>query len=273
VTSDPATVGVLAGPRAGDEFVAQRSPFLWLVEREVLRYLRIWRYAVVGPILSTLLFVLVFGGVLSHHVDGPGHVTYGQFIVPGLIAQAVLNVSYYNGTTSLFEARRDRYIHDVFSSPLRWWEINAALVSAAMIRAVVTVTAVLAFAVPLTGIGVQRPAYLVLATAGVMVAAAQFGVLCGALAQTFDHVYSVESLVLLPLGFLGGIFYSVHQLPEVWQWVSHINPLFWMVQAERIGFLGKADTSAALALALVWLLAVLLSSWSAAIFASGRLKD
>jgi ABC-2 type transport system permease protein len=273
VTGGTGNPGVLDGPRTGDDFVAQRSPFLWLVEREVLRYLRIWRYAVVGPILSTLLFVLVFGSVLSRHVDAPGHVPYGQFIVPGLVAQAVLDVSYYNGTTSLFEARRDRYIHDVFSSPLRWWEINAALVSAAVIRAVVTVAVVLAFAVPLTGIGVQRPGYLVLATAGAMVAAAQFGVLCGALAQTFDHVYSVESLVLLPLGFLGGIFYSVHQLPQVWQWVSHANPLFWIVQAERIGFLGEADASGVLALGLVWLLALLLSGWSAAIFASGQLKD
>jgi ABC-2 type transport system permease protein len=261
---------LLSPAPARSGFDAVRAPFLWLLEREVLRYLRIWRYALVGPVLSTLLFVVVFGTVLARHVEDIGRVDYGQFIVPGLVVQAVVNVGYYNGTTSLYEARRDRYFHCVLASPLRWWEIDAALVVAAVLRGILVSAAVMAVAVPLTGIGVARPAYLVAASLGVLVVAAQIGVIAGSLANSLDHVYSVESLVLLPLGFLGGIFYPVDQLPCGWQLVSELNPFFWLVQAGRTGFLGSADVPAGAALAVVWLLAILLTGWSATIFASGR---
>lgn len=262
---------VLLAP-AGVEatFTATRAPFRWLLEREVLRYLRIWRYSLVGPVLSTSLFVLVFGTVLSRHVDGIGAVSYGRFILPGLVVQAVVNVGYYNGTTSLYEARRDRYLHCVLASPLRWWEVNAALVLAAVVRGILVAGAVLLVAAPLTGVAVARPGYLLLAAPAVLVVAAQIGVIAGAVAGSLDHVYSVESLVLLPLGFLGGIFYPVAQLPEAWQVVSRLNPFYWLVQAGRTGFLGTADAPGWVALGVVWAVAIVLSAWSAWIFASGR---
>lgn len=267
--------GVLLEPAEPvSTFRAERAPFRWLLEREVLRYLRIWRYSMVGPVLSTVLFVVVFGTVLSRHVDGIGGVGYGAFIVPGLVVQAVLNVGYFNGTTSLYEARRDRYLHCVLASPLRWWEILGALVLAAVIRGVLVATAVLAVAVPLTGVGVARPWFLAAAAVAVLVVAAQFGVIAGAVASSLDHVYSVESLVLLPLGFLGGIFYPIDQLPGGWQLLSELNPFFWLVQAGRIGFLGHADVPGWAALAVAWGLALGLSAWSAGLFARGhRLKD
>jgi ABC-2 type transport system permease protein len=106
----------------------------------------------------------------------------------------------------------------------------------------------------------------------VLVVAAQIGVLAGSLAKSLDHVYAMESIILLPLGFLGGIFYSVEQLPPVWDLLSRVNPVFWLVQVERIGLLGSADVSALSALAVVWGLAVALSVWSAVIFGTNRLK-
>lgn len=260
---------LLRPDEVADEFRAERAPFRWLLEREVLRYLRIWRYALVGPVLSTLLFVVVFGTVLARHVEGIG-VSYGQFIVPGLVVQAVVNVGYYNGTTSLYEARRDRYLHCVLASPLRWWEIGSALVLAAVLRGILVAAAVLAVAVPLTGLGLAEPGYLALAAPAVLVVAAQIGIIAGAVAESLDHVYSVESLVLLPLGFLGGIFYPVSQLADGWEFLSQLNPFFWLVQAGRIGFLGTADVPGWSALLVVWGLAAVLTGWSAAIFARGR---
>ncbi|CAM3931099.1 ABC transporter permease [Smaragdicoccus niigatensis] len=248
-------------------FTYERPPFLWLLEREVLRYLRIWRYSMAGPVLSTLLFVVVFGKILARDI---GVADYGRFIVPGLVAQAVVNVGFYNGTTSLYEARRDRYINDVFASPVRWWEINAALVLAAVIRGILVSLAVLAFAVPLTGIGVARPGYLLIGGFALLLIAAQAGVIAGALANSLDDVYSIESLVILPLGFLGGIFYSVNQLPGVWAVVSHLNPVFWLVQTARIGFLGSADVNPIVGLAVVWGAAVVLTGLSARLFATSR---
>ncbi|WP_328358156.1 ABC transporter permease [Mycobacterium sp. NBC_00419] len=251
----------------------ERAPFLWLAEREILRFLNIWQYTIVGPVLSTILFVIVFGSALGNHVDGIDGILYGQFIVPGLFAQAIVNVGFFNGTTSLFEARRDKYIHDVFASPLRWWEINAALVTGGLARGTIVGAAVLAIALPLTHIaGVARPLVFAIGTLGVLVVAAQTGVIAGSLAKSLDHVYSMESIILLPLGFLGGVFYSVRQLPHVWDLLSRVNPVFWLVQVERIGLLGHADVSAGAALAVVWALAIGLSVWSAVIFGSDQLK-
>ena len=163
-----------------EPFTAERAPFLWLVEREVLRFLNIWLYAIAGPVLSTILFVIVFGSALGRHVAPIDGVAYGQFIVPGLFAQAILTVGFMNGTTSLFEARRDKYINDVFASPLRWWEINAALVTGGVVRGIIVGAGVLAIALPLTHIaGLARPFVFVLGTAAVLLVAGQIGVALG----------------------------------------------------------------------------------------------
>jgi ABC-2 type transport system permease protein len=262
------------GLRSYDEpFEAQRAPFLWLAEREVLRFLNIWQYAIVGPVLSTILFVIVFGSALGQRVAPIDGIPYGQFIVPGLFAQAILTVGFVNGTTSLFEARRDKYINDVYASPLRWWEINAALVTGGVARGAIVGSGVLAIALPLTQIAsIQRPLVFVLGTLAVLLVAGQVGVIAGALAKSLDHVYSMESIILLPLGFLGGVFYSVAQLPRVWDVLSRVNPVFWLVQVERIGLLGHGDVSAVAALIVVWAIAIALSAWSAVIFGTNRLK-
>lgn len=254
-------------------FRPERSPFIWLVEREILRFLNIWKYAVLGPVLSAVLFVIVFGSALGRHVDAIAGFTYGQFIVGGLLAQAILSVGFFNGTTSLYEARHDKYIHDVFASPLRWWEINAALVTGGMARGVIVGAGFMAIAVPLTDIGgVARPLVFGFGTLGVLVVAAQIGVIAGSLAKSLDQVYSMESIIVLPLGVLGGVFYSIQQLPPPWGAVTTFNPVFWLVQVERIGLLGHGDVGAGSALIAVWALALAVSIWSAVIFGSGRLK-
>jgi ABC-2 type transport system permease protein len=267
------TIEALATAPRDQPFAPERAPFLWLVEREILRFLNIWKYAVLGPVLSAVLFVIVFGSALGRHVDAIEGVSYGQFIVGGLLAQAMLSVGFFNGTTSLYEARHDKYIHDVFASPLRWWEINVALVTGGMVRGLIVGAGFMAIAVPLTHLGgVARPLVFGFGTLGVLVVAAQIGVIAGSLAKSLDQVYSMESIIVLPLGVLGGVFYSVDQLPSPWDVVSLFNPVFWLVQIERIGLLGHGDVSAGSALIAVWALASGLSIWSSAIFGSGRLK-
>jgi ABC-2 type transport system permease protein len=254
-------------------FQAERSPFAWLFEREVLRFLWIWRYSVLGPVLATVLFIIVFGTALGRHVHGTGGVPYGRFILPGLFAQTIVNVGFLNGTTSLFDARRDRYIHDVFASPLRWWEVNLALVSGGIVRGMVVGTCAMVVGIPLTGGGgVARPLVLALGTVGLLLVASQVGVIVGGLAKSMDHISAAQAVVLTPLTFLGGVFYSVDSLPRVWNVLSRFDPVFWLVQVERVGYLGHGDASAAAALGVVWGLALALSLWSAYIFGSGRLK-
>ncbi len=128
------------------------------------------------------------------------------------------------------------------------------------------------WSLPLTGSAVADPLVFVLGTLGVLLVAAQIGVIGGSLATSLDHLYSMESIILLPLGFLGGVFYSVGELPRAWDVLSRFDPVFWLVQVERIGFLGHGDVGAGWALLVVWSLGLALSGWSAAIFADGRLK-
>ncbi len=254
----------------GGEFAPTRSPFSWLLERELVRYLKIWYYSLLGPATSALLFLLVFGFALDHRIRTAHGVSYDRFIFPGLLGQAMLMAGYLNGMTSLFEARRDRYVNDVLASPLRWWEFNGALVLAAVIRGIVTAGIVLAVAVPLTGSAIQQPLTLLLGGAAILVASAQFGILVGIYVRSYDQVNMIQTLVVQPLTFLGGTFYSIAQLPAAWRLISHANPMFYIVQALRLGFLGSADISAVLAVVVLWTVALLLTAWSLLLFRTGK---
>jgi ABC-2 type transport system permease protein len=250
-------------------FRAARPPFLWLLEREIVRFLKLWRFAIVGQVLSALLFVLVFGIALAGRIDAVGGIPYKRFILPGLVVQAVFTVGFVNGTTSLFEARHDRYINAVLTSPLRWWEINLALVVGGMVRELLVGAGVLAVAGPFVGLGVSRPLVAVLAFVALLVTGAQIGVIAGAYARSLDDIYSIETLVVLPLGFLSGIFYSIDRLPDTWRTLTHFDPLFYFVEAARIGLLGTGDISAGAALAVAGGIAAALTAWSLAVFRSG----
>ena len=265
------TARVLAPLSSSQAYRAERAAFAWLLEREVLRFLKIWYFTVAGHVISALLFVVVFGFALAGRVSGVPGIPYAQFILPGLAAQAMLNVGYINGTTSLFEARHYRYVNDVLASPLRWWEVNAALVTGGIVREVLTGATILVVGMPLTGIGVRRPAILLAAAVAVLVIGAQLGVLVGSYARSLDQVYAIETLLVLPLGFLGGIFYAVTRLPGPWRLASELNPAFYVVQALRIGFLGRGDVPSGLALGVVYGLAAVLTGWSVLIFRSGSL--
>jgi ABC-2 type transport system permease protein len=250
-------------------YEAERPAFLWLLEREVVRFLKIWRFTIAGQAISALMFVVVFGIALAGHISGLAGMPYDRYILPGLVVQAVITVGFINGTTTLYEARHDRYIHNVLASPLRWWEINAALVCGGIVREVLTGGIVLAVAMPVTGAGVAHPVVAILATIGLLVVSAQIGVLVGSYCKTVDHIYSIETLVVLPLGFLSGTFYSIGRLPEGWRILTHLNPLFYFVDAFRSGLLGGGDLPVGLALAVILGTALVLSVWSAVIFRSG----
>jgi ABC-2 type transport system permease protein len=265
----PTTSGVVDG-----HFRATRSPFSWLVEREVVRYLKIWHYSLLGPIVAAVLMLVVLGLALDHKVVGAGGVPYDRFIAAGLIAQAVLTTAYYNGSTTLFEGRRDRYINDVLASPLRWWEINLAVVIAGISRAILTFVGMLVVTLLIVGGTIERPLVLILGLAGMTLLAAQFGVLCGIYVRSMDHLSMMQNLVVQPITFLGGTFYTLAQLPHAWRVITQINPMFYIVQSLRIGMLGSGDIPAARALGVVWGVALVLSAWSLLLFRSGRgLKD
>jgi len=245
-------------------------PLYWLVAREVLRVLKLWTQTIAAPVLSAFLFILVFGLSLGSRIHEIGGVPYDQFIVPGLITMAMAQAAYNNNASSLFQARFDRYINDILASPLRNWEVNLGMSLGGAVRALVIGLALFALAIPVTGVGVAEPLILVVAVTLSLVLFSALGIVVGIFAETFDHHMFVNNLVILPLSFLGGVFYSITSLPSPWEEISHANPLFYIVSAIRHGFLGTSDAPIGLSLGVIAVLALGAVGWSSWLFATGR---
>jgi ABC-2 type transport system permease protein len=241
-----------------------------LTGREVARVLKLWTQTVAAPILSSALFILVFGLSLGGRIREIGGVPYEQFIVPGLIAMAMAQAAYANNSATVFQARFDRYLNDVLAAPMRGWEINLGLNLGGAVRASLIGAGLAAIAIPLTGVPVREPLVLAVTVALLLVLFCSFGVVAGVYAESWDHTAFVTNIVILPLSFLGGVFYSIESLPSPWEEISHANPIFYLINAVRYGFLGTADVSVALSLAVAAAMAAVCVAWSAWLFATGR---
>ncbi|MEA2403464.1 MAG: type transport system permease protein [Thermoleophilaceae bacterium] len=247
---------------------------IWLIKRETLRVWKLWTQTVLAPIVSSGLFIVVFGYSLGGRIKQIDGFPYREFIVPGLIAMAMVQAAYSNNSSSVFQARSDRYIHDVLSAPLHAWQVNLGFNIGGVVRALAIGIGLAAVAIPVTGVPVREPLVLVPAVLLGLVLFGSLGTIVGIFAQTFDHSAFVQNIVILPLAFLGGVFYSVDSLGSPWHELSHVNPVFYLVQAIRYGFLGTSDVSVALALAVTAALALPAYLWSQWLFTSGRkLKD
>ncbi|MQA75900.1 MAG: ABC transporter [Solirubrobacterales bacterium] len=242
----------------------------WLAGRECLRVSRLWTQTMLAPVVSSVLFILVFGLSLSGRISGIAGVPYDVFIVGGLAAMAMAQAAYSNNSSSIFQARSDRYIHDVLSAPMHPWQMNLGLSVGGAYRALVIGAAVMAIAIPLTGASVERPLALIAAALLLVVGFGALGTVIGIYAETFDHHTFVNNIVILPLTFVGGVFYSIDSLPTPWEQISHLNPIFYMVNSVRYGFLGASDVSVVLSFAVTIAFALVTVAWSQHLFATGK---
>jgi ABC-2 type transport system permease protein len=243
---------------------------LWLTGRETLRVLKVWTQTIAAPVISSFLFILVFGISLGGRISSVDGFDYDVYIVPGLITMAMVQAAYSNNSSSVFQARSDRYLHDVLAAPMRPWEVNLGLSLGGAVRALVIGIALLLLTLAVADVPVREPAVLVAAITLALVLFSSLGVVVGIYAETFDHHTFVNNILILPLTFLGGVFYSVDQLPEPWREISHANPIFYLVQAVRYGFLGTSDVSIWLALGVTAGLAAVVVGWSSWLFRTGR---
>jgi ABC-2 type transport system permease protein len=242
----------------------------WLTAREVLRVTKLWTQTIAAPVISAFLFIIVFGLSLGGRIKQIDGVEYDVFIVPGLITMAMVQAAYSNNASSVFQARFDRYLNDVLAAPMRNWEVNLGLSLGGAVRALLIAAALAALALPVTRAPVHEPLVLALAVAIALVLFCSLGVIVGIYAETFDHHTFVNNIIILPLTFLGGVFYSVDRLPSPWQEISHANPIFYLVEAIRYGFLGRSDVSVVLSLGVTGALAAGAVAWSSWLFATGK---
>jgi len=243
---------------------------LALSGREVNRVLKLWTQTIVAPVISSFLFILVFGISLGDRIREVDGVAYETFIVPGLITMAMVQAAYANNSATVFQARFDRYLNDVLAAPMRGWEVNVGLSVGGVVRALAIGGSLLVLSAIVVDVPVREPLALLAAVALLLVLFSAMGVVVGVYAQSWDHTAFVNNILILPLAFLGGVFYSVDVLPSPWEEVSHLNPIFFLVQAVRFGFLGTSDVSVWLALGVTAALALVAVAWSTWLFSTGR---
>lgn len=242
----------------------------WLAARESLRVGRLWSQTVLAPVVSSLLFVIVFGVSLSGRIKNVSGFDYQVFILPGLVAMGMLTAAYANNSSSIFQARNDRYIDDILAAPMRAWQVDIGLTIGGVLRALAIGIVTTAVAAPLLGVPIEHPLVLVVSSLAAILLFASLGLIVGIHAQTWDHNAFVQNLVIQPLVFVGGVFYSVDILPSPWHQLTHVNPLFYIVDAIRYGFLGTSDVAPAIAVSVTAALAAAMFWWSVWLFRSGH---
>ena len=218
-----------------------RIALMTIVRREVARILRIWGQTLVPPAITMTLYFLIFGGLIGSRVGEMGGYSYMQFIVPGLVMMSVIQNSYGNISSSFFGAKFGRHVEELLVSPMPNWVILWGYVSGAVLRGLMVGVIVLIIAMFFTPVRIPHP--LVTLTT-VLLGATIFslaGFINAVYAKKFDDVAIVPTFILTPLTYLGGVFYSISMLPDFWQGVSMLNPILYMVNVFRYGFLGVSD--------------------------------
>ena len=243
---------------------------LWLARRETLRVSKLWTQTVLAPVVSSLLFILVFGLSLGGRIRQVSDLDYEVFIVPGLIAMAMVQAAFANNASTIFQARFDRYVNDVLSAPMHPWQITLGYLVGGVLRALAIGASLAVCAILLVGVPVREPLALAAAVALVLVLFSALGTVVGIYAETWDHTTFIANIVILPLTFVGGVFYSVELLPAPWEELSHFNPIFYLVSAVRYGFLGQADVSIWLALGVTAAFAIPAYLWAQYLFTTGK---
>ena len=226
-----------------------------LLQKEVRRFLRVPGQTLASPLVTTTLYFLVFGWSIGHRLAPVDGVPYARFIVPGLVVMGVVQNAYLNSASSLFVMKLQGTIVDVLISPLAYWEILAAFVGAAVLRGLMVGGITFLVAGLFTGFEVAHPLLAVAMLLLTAVVFAGMGVASAIWAQTFEQVNFFPTFFILPLTFLGGVFYSARALPPALEPFTRANPVFYMVDAVRYGVLGISDAPPAVGVGLVVLLA------------------
>jgi len=225
------------------------SGFPTLLRKEVSRFWKVSFQTVAAPVVSALLYLLVFAHALAGHVEAFPGVTYLEFLIPGLAMMAMLQNAFANSSSSLIQSKITGNIVFILLPPLAPVELFGAYLLAAVARALTVGLGVFAATLWLIPMPVQHPLWALafaLVGSGLL---ATLGIIAGIWSEKFDQLAAFQNFVVMPLTFLAGVFYSMHTLPPFWQAVSRLNPFFYAVDGFRYGFFGQSDVAPAASLA------------------------
>ena len=248
--------------------------FFTFTNRELKRFLSIYNQTIVPGLLTTVLYIVVFGKSLGSRIGEIKDVSYMAFIIPGLAMMNVITNAYSNSASSLLQAKMMRFIDDVLITPLSGLEISMGYILGGAIRGVLNGLLVILVGFLLTDIKLAHPLLGLVFLLVVGWAFGAAGLLVGIFARTWDNIQMLVNFFLTPLVFLGGVFYSIDMLPGTWRTVSLFNPLYYMINGLRYAVLDVADTSPWGSLAVSAGLALLFTAMAAYLFSRGyRIKE
>ncbi|PIQ66504.1 MAG: ABC transporter permease [Candidatus Zambryskibacteria bacterium CG11_big_fil_rev_8_21_14_0_20_42_18] len=215
-----------------------------MLRKDVVRMFRIWVQTFIPSVVTSVLYFLVFGTILGSRIGEIQGVDYMTFVVPGLVMLAIVTTSYANTSFTFFSSKFFmRSIDEVLVSPTPPWLLIAGFIGGGVLRGIITGALVLIVALFFTGLSLPIASVLIIAGFAFLTALvfSLAGLVNGIYAKSMDGINIVPTFVLTPLVYLGGVFYSIHQLPEWWQTLTYTNPLFYLINGFRYGFLGSAD--------------------------------
>ena len=243
--------------------------FYTLFYKELLRFWKVSFQTVLAPVLTALLYLLIFSHVLDEHVHVYPGVAYTAFLVPGLVMMAILQNAFANSSSSLIQSKVTGNIIFMLLPPLSYLEFFLAYTLAAAVRGFVVGLGVFLVTFLFVDVPLQQPLWIVLfAILGSGILAAM-GIIAGIWAEKYDQLAAFQNFIIMPLTFLSGVFYSIHSLPAFWQGLSHFNPFFYMIDGFRYGFFGISDVSPYLSMSIVATCFLALSFMTLALLKSG----
>lgn len=219
-----------------------------IVRKEVTRFTRIWVQTLIPPVITMSLYFVIFGQLIGARIGQMGGFDYMSFVVPGLVMMAVINNSYSNVVSSFFSAKFHRSIEELLVSPTPSYIILWGYVLGGVLRGLAVGVIVTCVSMAFTRLAIEHPAIMILVIVATSVLFSIAGLINAIFANSFDDISVIPTFILTPMTYFGGVFYSIDLLPEFWQGVSQLNPILYMVNAFRYGFLGVSDVNIVFAL-------------------------
>ncbi len=249
---------------------AEYVSFTTIVRKEARRFIRIWPQTLLPPAISMTLYFVIFGKLIGDRIGSMGGFTYIQFMVPGLIMMSVITNAYANVVSSFFGAKFQRHIEELLVSPTSNHTILLGFVVGGILRGICVGAIVTALSLFFSHLHIQHIGITIAILVLTSLLFSLAGFINAVYANNFDDISIVPTFVLTPLTYLGGVFYSIELLPEFWAGVSRLNPILYIVNAFRYGFLGVSDVDLALSFGIVLFFTVIAYAYAMYLLKTGK---
>ena len=243
--------------------------FLTFLKREIYRFIVLYKQTIVPALISSLLYIIVFGTTLGSRISSIDGVPYINFIVPGLAMMSVINQAYQNSASSIMQGKYLKFIEDLLVAPLSGFEISLGYIIGGALRGLICGLGILIICLFMTDLIIENFILTIFYLLSVSWTFSAFGVIIGVYAKSWDEIGSFTNFIFMPMTFLGGVFYSLDMLPVFWKNVSYINPIYWMISGLRYATIGLEENSNIISLILCFGFSCLFTIIASYLFKTG----